>query len=68
MNSFVGLRNVRQLTYIGWNPLPKSWLKINSDGSVHNEDFAALIRDSAGQLLRVFTANVESCLVTIAKL
>ena len=71
MNSLIGHRNVRHLNYIRWFPPPDSWLKINSDGSMHGDGFAAcggVIRDSAGQLLHVFSANIGSCPITVVEL
>ncbi|RYR12290.1 hypothetical protein Ahy_B04g069826 [Arachis hypogaea] len=56
---------------ITWQSPPPPFIKLNSDGSVSKDDRAAcggILRDSNGQFLACYSANLGACTVTTAEL
>ncbi|RYR45289.1 hypothetical protein Ahy_A07g031124 [Arachis hypogaea] len=56
---------------IKWQPPPPPFIKLNSDGSVSKDGRAAcggILRDSNGQFLACYSANLGACTVTAAEL
>ncbi|CAN1131007.1 Putative ribonuclease H protein At1g65750 [Linum perenne] len=57
---------------IAWRPGDEGWFTLNTDGSRITQSGATaiggIIRDSAGSLVRAFSANVGNCSITRAEL
>ncbi|KAH9798495.1 reverse transcriptase domain-containing protein [Citrus sinensis] len=61
----------RKEIFIGWQPPPWPWCKLNTDGSVRNEGNAGaggVIRDSIGYWISGFCMNIGECPVVMAEL
>ncbi|CAN1754111.1 Putative ribonuclease H protein At1g65750 [Linum perenne] len=62
----------RQTQLIAWRPGDEGWFTLNTDGSRITQSGATaiggIIRDSAGSLVRAFSANVGNCSITRAEL
>ncbi|CAN1171511.1 Putative ribonuclease H protein At1g65750, partial [Linum perenne] len=62
----------RQTQLIAWRPGEEGWFTLNTDGSRISQSGATaiggIIRDSAGALVRAFSANVGNCSITRAEL
>ncbi|CAN1249919.1 Putative ribonuclease H protein At1g65750 [Linum perenne] len=59
-------------TWISWEPRPRGWVTLNSDGAVNTDSGKAsaggLIRDNLGMVLNAYTVNLGSCTITRAEI
>ncbi|CAN1233928.1 Putative ribonuclease H protein At1g65750 [Linum perenne] len=68
----LGPNQERRRVDISWNPRPKEWMTVNTDGVVNQSTRQAaaggLIRDEAGHCAAAFTINIGYCSITRAEL
>ena len=70
-NSHMSQQPRRKEIFIGWQPPPWPWYKLNTDGSIRNSwDAGAggVIRDSVGHWISGFCMNIGECSVVMAEL
>ena len=60
-----------QVRQVRWQLPPKSWVKVNSDRSLWNNQSAAyggIVQDHHGRFIMGFSANIGICTITMAEL